>query len=55
MFLFKPLFIHFCQNLCSDRADPFFIEKGRPAEREAGEGEISGSNDRSIVYVIGNK
>ncbi len=36
---------------CSDRIDPFFIEKGRPAQREAGGRETSGG----VVHVISTK
>jgi hypothetical protein len=33
----------------TDHVDPFFIEKGRPAEREIGERETSGG----VVHVVG--
>ncbi len=29
-------------TVCSDRLDPFFIERGRPAEREIGKRETGG-------------
>jgi hypothetical protein len=41
----KVVYDHTC---CSDHADPFFIEKGCPAEREADEKETS----RDVVHVI---
>jgi hypothetical protein len=36
---------------CSDHADPFFIEKGCPAEREGDKTETS----RDVVHIISTK